>query len=656
MAGRGRSPRASAASRCACGPRSSPPRSAATCEHGHRAAAVRRLRPAAHRRHRPRGQRGDGQDVHDRRASPPATSPRHPAGGDPPRDLHAHGHGRAARTRPRAARERRAGARPRAGAASRVDPDDEVCAAGRRAATTRSAQRRARLARARRRLRRRDDRHHARLLPGGARRPGDRRRRRARHATFVEDRATCSRRSSTTSTSAALRPDGRPLHRARGARDRPRRRRQPRGAASCRRPPTTRAPAMRAPTGRGVARGARAAQAAARGHDLRRPPHAPRRRAARPRPATFVAAAARALQGRPRRRVPGHRPDPVDIVRARSATATRRSSSSATPSRRSTPSAAPTSTPTSSAARDGGDAADTRHQLAQRPGRCSTPRRHVRRRPLGHTGSSTAASAAAAQRDGPAARRARRRGAAHPHRPPRDPRSGRDTEQGAASTRAREHVADDVAADIVRVVGRRRAGSRTGAVGQPGRHRGARAQATRSRRSSTTRSADVGVPAVIDGAGSVFEHARGTGLAGAAPGARAPDVDVRAPTPPRSRRSSAGPPSAWPRPATSEWEAVHRRLHGWARVLRARGVAALLRGDHPDARAARACPAPSTAASAPDRPAPRRPAAARAAMQRAPRHDRPGGLAAARIARPSGKVATRSAAGGWSPTPTPCRS
>ena len=65
-------------------------------------------------------------------------------------------------------------------------------------------------------------------------------------------------------------------------------------------------------------------------------------------------------------------------------------------------------------------------------------------------------------------------------------------------------------------------------------------------------------------------------MAAAAGGARA------AASPPRARAAALTAFLGWSAGAdraarrTSEWEAVHRRLHGWARVLRARGVAALI--------------------------------------------------------------------------------
>ena len=157
------------------------------------------------------------------------------------------------------------------------------------------------------------------------------------------------------------------------------------------------------------------------------------------------------------------------------------------------------------------------------------------------------------------------------------------TQQGKASAQsAREHVADDVAADIVRVVSsdaeieeRSPSGETTGThpVG-PGdiavlvrKHTQATLVHDALRR--------VGVPAVINGAGSVF----------ASDGAKAWQDLLQAlerPTSgPRAHAAALTPFLGWSAQRVAEaddetWESVHRRLHGWARVLRTRGVASLL--------------------------------------------------------------------------------
>ena len=75
--------------------------------------------PLPHGRDRARGERRHRQDVHDRRAGRALRRRGHAARAAPARDLHAHGDRRAARARPRAARQRRAGPRPRARRARR---------------------------------------------------------------------------------------------------------------------------------------------------------------------------------------------------------------------------------------------------------------------------------------------------------------------------------------------------------------------------------------------------------------------------------------------------------------------------------------------------------------------------------------------------------
>ena len=84
-----------------------------------------------------------------------------------------------------------------------------------------------------------------------------------------------------------------------------------------------------------------------------------------------------------------------------------------------------------------------------------------------------------------------------------------------------------------------------------------------------------GVPAVINGAGSVFTS----------DGAKAWQDILQAlerPTSgPRAHAAALTPFMGWSAQRVAEaddetWESVHRRLHGWARVLRTRGVASLL--------------------------------------------------------------------------------
>jgi exodeoxyribonuclease V beta subunit len=157
------------------------------------------------------------------------------------------------------------------------------------------------------------------------------------------------------------------------------------------------------------------------------------------------------------------------------------------------------------------------------------------------------------------------------------------TQQGKASAQsARTHVADDVAADIVRVVSseatiedRSPSGEATGmrSVGP-----GDIAVLVRKHSQATLvhdALRQVGVPAVISGAGSVF----------ATDGAKAwlqlLQALERPTSGPRAHAAALTPFLGWSAQRVAEagdvaWEAVHWRLHGWARVLRTRGVASLL--------------------------------------------------------------------------------
>ena len=166
----------------------------------------------------------------------------------------------------------------------------------------------------------------------------------------------------------------------------------------------------------------------------------------------------------------------------------------------------------------------------------------------------------------------------------------------------------------------------------------------------------VEIPAVINGAGSVFGSEPGARLAAAAGGDRAPERAR-----PRPRRGADAVPrlgrrSGSRRAAEDEWEEVHRRLHEWARVLRVQGRRGAAGDDH--ARRGPARPLLSEVDGE------RRLTDLRhvgqllhaaAAAERLGR-DRADRLAApADRRRRAGDAATRSAAAGWSPTPRPCR-
>ena len=141
----------------------------------------------------------------------------------------------------------------------------------------------------------------------------------------------------------------------------------------------------------------------------------------------------------------------------------------------------------------------------------------------------------------------------------------------AAALSARKHIARDLAADVVSLLS---AEARIDdEVLCPG-HIAVlvRTHVTAELVCNELRAA--GVPAVINGAGSVF----------AAPAAREWLLLLEALERPasaiRARTVALTPFLGWSaeRIATAEeaeWEAVHRRLHGWSRVLRERGVAAL---------------------------------------------------------------------------------
>ena len=84
-----------------------------------------------------------------------------------------------------------------------------------------------------------------------------------------------------------------------------------------------------------------------------------------------------------------------------------------------------------------------------------------------------------------------------------------------------------------------------------------------------------GIPAVINGAGSVF------GTVPARDWLRVLEAIERPASSTRARSAALTPFLGWTaeRVASAgeaEWEEVHRRLHRWARVLRASGVAALM--------------------------------------------------------------------------------
>jgi exodeoxyribonuclease V beta subunit len=146
---------------------------------------------------------------------------------------------------------------------------------------------------------------------------------------------------------------------------------------------------------------------------------------------------------------------------------------------------------------------------------------------------------------------------------------------------AREHIATDLAADLVRLLSSPAAVEIRSEDGAPLRREPIRpghiAVLVRTNRNAALiRDAldDVDIPAVINGAGSVF------GTAPAREWLRLLEALERPASPTRARSAALtcflGLSAADVAAADEDgWEDVHRRLHDWARVLRNRGVASL---------------------------------------------------------------------------------
>jgi exodeoxyribonuclease V beta subunit len=150
----------------------------------------------------------------------------------------------------------------------------------------------------------------------------------------------------------------------------------------------------------------------------------------------------------------------------------------------------------------------------------------------------------------------------------------------ASKPSAREHIVRDLAADIVSVL---ESGARLAAGdGRPGAEVCPNHLAVLVRtnwQASLVRDAlgQAGVPAVINGAGSVFATDPARDWLALLEALERPASMVRAHTAAltpfigwTTERLAAADEDGW------AWEEVHRRLHDWARVLRARGVASLL--------------------------------------------------------------------------------
>jgi exodeoxyribonuclease V beta subunit len=143
----------------------------------------------------------------------------------------------------------------------------------------------------------------------------------------------------------------------------------------------------------------------------------------------------------------------------------------------------------------------------------------------------------------------------------------RSTARGYAELPSvREHVAKDVAADLVRLL--------SGGEAQP---TDVAVLVQTNRNAARIRDAldDAGVPAVINGAGSVFGTPEADQWLRLLEALERPTSELRA------RSAALTPFLGWSAARVAaageeDWEDVHRRLHDWARVLRLRGVASLV--------------------------------------------------------------------------------
>jgi exodeoxyribonuclease V beta subunit len=138
---------------------------------------------------------------------------------------------------------------------------------------------------------------------------------------------------------------------------------------------------------------------------------------------------------------------------------------------------------------------------------------------------------------------------------------------------ARQHVARDVAADIVSLLRSGTSIDREGTI-RPG-HIAVLVRTNRNAARVRDALEDVDVPAVINGAGSVF------GTEPALEWLRLLEAIERPSYPPRARSAALTTILGWTVEEVAEadddkWETVHRRLHHWARVLREKGVASLM--------------------------------------------------------------------------------
>jgi exodeoxyribonuclease V beta subunit len=151
----------------------------------------------------------------------------------------------------------------------------------------------------------------------------------------------------------------------------------------------------------------------------------------------------------------------------------------------------------------------------------------------------------------------------------------------ARAPAAREHVARDLAADVVRLLGSGATLEHRGPDGTPTgeepicpRHIAVLVRTHANAELICAEFESARVPAVINGGGNVF------GTTTARAWLRLLEALERPASTIRARTAAATPFLGWSgeRIATAgepEWEEVHRRLHRWSRVLRDSGVAAL---------------------------------------------------------------------------------
>jgi exodeoxyribonuclease V beta subunit len=151
----------------------------------------------------------------------------------------------------------------------------------------------------------------------------------------------------------------------------------------------------------------------------------------------------------------------------------------------------------------------------------------------------------------------------------------------ASNGSAREHIAKDLAGDLVGLLSSAaevevRADDGTPLRRDPIRPGHIAVLVRTHRNAALVRDAldEAGIPAVINGAGSVF------GTAPARDWLRLLEAIERPTSPQRAHSAALTSFFGWSAEEVAsagddEWEAAHRRLHHWARVLRVRGVASL---------------------------------------------------------------------------------